>query len=68
MKNSNVAAFFALVLGLVVIIACGTFLWEKIDGSWWNAFDVMVTVIAVNLLTSTVTAIWKAVKQAVEKL
>lgn len=68
MKNTNLTALFAIVLWLAVIVVCGTFIWNKINGSWWNAFDLMVTVVAVNILASVIREMWETVKNSVDKM
>lgn len=65
--STTIAAFVALVLGLVIIAACGTFISQKING-WWSALDVFLTYMSVNILINCGVAIWKAVKREVEKL
>ena len=68
MNNTKIAAIAALILWIAVLTVCGIYLWEKVNGSWFNAFDVVVTYVAVHLFINCMSTLWKSVKDAVERL
>lgn len=66
MKWNNLIAVIVVILSIALVVACGVFLWGKID-SFWSGLDVVLTYLACDILLNTIMKLWATVEDVLKK-